>query len=251
MQGNTVKIINETRSHKGGGKRGTVDGFSVASRSRLLRLLNTLVFKNCLFVTLTYRRNEQSKVTSTSHLNTLRYEQEKVFGLHTVVWRKEVQQRGAIHFHLLIFDPSDFMMTDYVPWVSQMWNEIAQQADGDEYHLLYGTKVDKVGRFSDTDRGALISYVCKYASKDMPTANIGRVWGCWRKSICEAERVELDIPTEKFADAWLMMRNAGAREYTNPGCDVSSLFMGKMGLSTDAVFTQTTFEDWLEKFERV
>jgi len=86
-------------------KRSKVSVFSRASRLRLLQKMATIKEKGLksVFVTLTYGQAFPSPREAKRHLDNLmkqlRRKHEKVSGF----WRLEFQQRGAPHFHLLLF----------------------------------------------------------------------------------------------------------------------------------------------------
>lgn len=85
------------------GKRGQITGFSRKSRKRLIEMCARLRDDvEGLFLTLTYRANYQDARGAKKHLDLmlrwLRYHRPGC----TVIWRMEPQDRGAIHFHLLI-----------------------------------------------------------------------------------------------------------------------------------------------------
>lgn len=105
--------------------RREIDGFSAASRKRLLLVLNMIdrAAPLPLFVTLTYPGLEEFGDWETwkSHLDTLlkwlrRYSK----GRGSAIWKLEAQLRGAPHFHLIIFG------VPFLPWqaVACRWAEI-------------------------------------------------------------------------------------------------------------------------------
>jgi hypothetical protein len=87
----------------------------------------------------------------------------------TVLWKIELQRRGAPHYHLIVWG------VPFVPhkWVALAWFEIV--GSNDPKHLVAGVQVKGV----KGDRAA-VYYLCKYIAKAGPGAGaiaLGRVWG--------------------------------------------------------------------------
>ncbi len=86
-----------------------------------------------------------------------------------VYWRLEFQERGAPHFHLLLFglDRVDSA------WLHGVWYGIIGSTD--RYHWRYGTDVRPIREWKQVAR-----YVSKYTAKvdDSPAPDgVGRYWG--------------------------------------------------------------------------
>jgi len=93
------------RTQTGGGQRGKVKGFSRPSRRRLLHLFGRLDSSKvrCVFLTLTFSKMDdatQAKCVFRRFRERLR----RRFPKTSFVWRMERQSRGAIHFHLVLFN---------------------------------------------------------------------------------------------------------------------------------------------------
>jgi hypothetical protein len=94
-----------------GGIRDRVRGFSKASRRNLLRRLASVdrgAFRNfkgrVLFATLTYPHVwPEDPEACKGHLKAFRKRLQRRYGPFAAFWRLGVQQRGAWHFHLLLF----------------------------------------------------------------------------------------------------------------------------------------------------
>ena len=151
--------------------RGKVRGMSRRSRSRLMRRLAEVDRASPwpLFVTLTYPAEypdpERAKRDLRAWLKRLR----RAFPEAGWFWRMEFQERGAPHFHLLIWG------VPWLPyfWVSRTWYEVV--GSGDERHLRAGTRVEKVWSW-----GGVVVYCSKYIAKvdeNVPDGWTGRVWG--------------------------------------------------------------------------
>ena len=118
----------------GGGKRGLVSGFSSQSRRRLLQLIGKVKRVSSLpyFLTLTYHNNFPDPRRAKLDLLVFKKRLLRAFPGLGVIWKLEPQQRGAPHFHLLIWNAE---YVDVFPWVVENWNSIA--APGDELHKLF------------------------------------------------------------------------------------------------------------------
>jgi len=89
------------------GRRGQISEFTNPARLRMMRMVARLDLDiKGLFVTLTYREDMTDHVEAKRHLDyTLRWIKRRLAG-SAVLWRMEYQDRGAIHFHLVIFGAS-------------------------------------------------------------------------------------------------------------------------------------------------
>jgi hypothetical protein len=136
---------------RGGGIRDRVRGFSRESRRNLLRRLASInrrafnAFKGrMIFVTLTYPgQYPQDPVVCKNHLKALRRRLQREFGIFAAFWRLGIQQRGAWHFHLLLFvGPSIGSVGELRHFISSSWYEVAGKVS--EGHLRTGTRVEAV-----------------------------------------------------------------------------------------------------------
>ena len=110
----------------------------------------------------------------------------------SVIWRLEFQERGAPHFHLLVFG------VEFIParWVSRTWAEVV--GSGDPRHERAGTRVERVRSW----RGVM-RYASKYLAKPQegPTGWTGRVWGVYgRANLPLATFVAVRLTLDQFAD---------------------------------------------------
>lgn len=162
--------------HPQRGRRGLTDGLSRQSRARLLRLVNSIDMdrhrRRPLFLTLTYPENwPASPLIAKRHLRAL-WERmrrgwmqsdragrgERVNVRHAAaIWRLEEQDRGAPHFHLIIFNMR------YIDrhWISRAWYEVV--GSGDDEHLRAGTSIEYPDYWEKAG-----SYVAKYIAKPAP-----------------------------------------------------------------------------------
>lgn len=183
----------------GGGQRGKVKGFSKQSRRRLMQLI-ACVRKTAelpCFVTLTYPDRFPSVERAKRDLKVFLQRLDRKFDQVGYIWKLEPQQRGAPHFHLLVWGVT---AVDLFSWTARTWFEIA--GDGDPNHfkfhagMLKESKpcVQKVRSF----RGVW-SYASKYLGKTFEVAEwgstwTGRFWGVGkRENIPFGEKRQLEV----------------------------------------------------------
>jgi len=140
----------------GGGVRGSISGFSPASRTRLNRLLNRIeasAWKRCKFVTLTYHKNQRDHAEAKYHLKRFTQQLRRYHPDHAGVWKLEYQDRGSIHFHVLTFGR-------YIHHkeIAHSWNRIAEP--GNHKHRDAGTQIVPVHQARNA-----VAYVAKYCGK--------------------------------------------------------------------------------------
>ena len=184
----TTKNQLNVPTHRGGGTRDKVRGFSRASRRNLFRRLasiNRRVFRafkgRMIFVTLTYPREyPQEPIVCKRHLKALRKRLQREYGSFASFWRLGIQQRGAWHFHLLLFVGSSFgPVSELRRFISSSWHEVTGKVS--EGHLRTGTRVEVVNRWKQ-----VTSYVERYMAKpeEFPVGlQTGRIWGIWNPKL--------------------------------------------------------------------
>jgi hypothetical protein len=163
----TIKNRLRPRKHLGGGTRDKVRGFSRASRRNLLLRLASInrrafrAFKGrMIFVTLTYPGEyPQNPARCKGHLKALHKRLQREFGTLAAFWRLGIQQRGAWHFHLLLFvGPSSGTIDELRRFISSSWYEVTGKVS--EGHLRAGTRVEAVKKWKQAT-----SYVERYMGK--------------------------------------------------------------------------------------
>lgn len=207
------------------GIRGKCSGFTSKAASRLMALCNMLNRQALpVFVTLTYPREFPNPRESKKHLNTFfvwlrRYNPEA-----SAIWKLEPQQRGAAHYHLMVFG------CGFLPWymIQLRWAEICggftlnlwqgmrhwfpeeargrleDEADNalsrgvitedQKNHLLAGTRVEVI-----RSRNGIMAYTSKlYMGKPVAGGpewdDAGRYWGIiGRAKLPLSERVHFDV----------------------------------------------------------
>ena len=168
--------------------RGPVRGFSRASRRNLLRRqasINRSAFRaskaRIILVTLTYPHEyPKDPEVCKNHLKALRKRLQREYGSFTAFWRLGIQQRGAWHFHLLLFvGPSIGPLGELRRFISSSWYEVTGKVS--EGHLLAGTRVETVRKWREAT-----SYVERYMAKpeEFPEGlQTGRIWGVWNPKL--------------------------------------------------------------------
>jgi len=178
---------------RGGGVRGKVTGFSKKSRHRLIIFMSRLRTKGAraTFITLTFSgipTQKEAQDALKRFLMRIRRHYANVSG----IWRMEVQERGARHFHLLLFG---------LPFIPQKQIQLVWERCTKEARSIVDVRLA-----SGTRR--ILSYISKYISKPTKEADLtsledvpyqhatadppsGRCWG-WinKKALPMGERLE-------------------------------------------------------------
>lgn len=187
-------------------RAGDIAAFSKASRIRLIKLFARLKTKHQtrkVFLTLTFASiptPEEAKAALKRFLERIRHHLPKVTG----VWRMELQDRGSIHFHLILFG---------LPFIPQKrLQEVWTECTGEERSIAHITRIR-------TMKGVK-SYVSKYlaksdqakpdASLDCPPypqtqdeQNYGRWWGYHNKPLLPFDiRLRVVVPDDDLQGYW-------------------------------------------------
>lgn len=146
-----MKVRRDDRSNNGGGGlRGKVQGFSKASRRRMIHLFVRLKAHGirATFLTVTFSckyENRYEKIVLNRFFQILRRKYPKVSG----VWRMEFQGTGRVHFHLLLF---------HLPYIKQSKIQRAWERCTGEGMSICDVRLVRGHR-------AIVAYICKYVSK--------------------------------------------------------------------------------------
>lgn len=229
----------------GGGLRDTVQGFSRASRKRLIEFMakvrNT---ESMMFLTMTY--DDAAWIAKTDDhqrdIEAFRKRFERQFPTWKALWRVELKERksgdliGQVvpHFHMLIWtdkirseNSMDALSNSFLGWGAIAWQEITNSHD--DNHLQYGFHCTPV-----RNRKHAYKYVSKYIAKeDMDNYEIGRRWGRIGKFDCtvgEEFRLDRDeyVQFRRLVKKWLNNKNKSfakkfARQSPEKGCAVFGL----------------------------
>lgn len=194
---------------KGGGRRNAIKGFSKASRYRLMCMIAKVNRGAALpcFVTLTYPAKFPDVERAKRDLKVFLQRLARMYPVAGWIWKLEPQERGAPHYHLLIWGVS---VMELLLWVVKNWFDIA--GDGDQMHYLFHMGllkdskpcVEQVRSFH-----GVWFYASKYLGKTFEVAEwgkkwTGRFWGVGKvENIPFGSIVELQISMTK---AFEMMR---------------------------------------------
>jgi len=212
----TVLVARDNRrltllKHRAAAKRGTVRFFSKASRRRLIEAMARLDVAHIrtVFLTLTFSAiptPHEAKRAFKAFSMRLR----RKFPEASAFWRMEFQERGAIHFHLLVFG---------MPYWSQKQIQYAWECCTGEYRSIVHVKLLRGGK-----RQAM-AYVSKYIAKNSPVptsldnaayphaegsgeSDTGRFWGWLNRSGLPyaVQRMVVVDDDELLKALWLEMR---------------------------------------------
>lgn len=176
-------------------KRGDVQQFSARSRSRMIQSIAQIdareLADRSFFITLTYPRNWRHDAPSWKRdLEVWGKRVTRKYPNAFVYWKLEFQQRGAPHFHLLLFGPN--RLDAY--WFHQQWYEIIGSTD--KYHWRYGTDVKPLLGWKQVSR-----YCSKYCAKvdeNIASGSPGRFWGVKNRAARPANVVEVAITEDEL-----------------------------------------------------
>ena len=196
----------------GGGKRGKIAGFSVQSRRRLMETIacvrRDVELPN--FVTLTYPANFPTVEKAKRDLKVFLQRLNRKFPQAGYIWKLEPQERGAPHFHMLVWG---VYTNDLFFWVVEAWHEIAGDGDPNHYKFHLGALRDSKPCVQQVRswRGVW-AYAAKYLGKTFEVAQwgstwTGRFWGVGnRANIPFGERVVIEITEKEVVQTMRLQR---------------------------------------------
>lgn len=121
------------------------------------------------------------------------------------IWRLELQERGAPHYHLILFNVPWL----HIPWLDTAWAGVV--ASGDEKHERAGTRIEWPKKWKGT-----VNYVAKYVAKQAAAPAlrgwsvdvhgtaapieepIGRHWGVMGRRFLPESVAAIEIDAETF-----------------------------------------------------
>jgi hypothetical protein len=180
-----------TRSHprRGGGRRGRVTGFSAQSRRRFIRKLASIDEKayrpnQVLFISITYHRTwPEDPAVQYGQLKRWHRRVERRYGPIPLFWKKELQRRGAPHYHLVVFLPAELAterrIGEFVDFATESWIDVvAGPSDCRELMARHALRCTRKGSWR-----SLITYASKRMSNTDEAGDgrsTGRIWGSLR-----------------------------------------------------------------------
>lgn len=158
-------------------ERGQIRGFSLKSRSRLMKMLAKLNKRYIpLFVTLTYHEKYPDMEGAKQHLRALYKRLARAYKTVGMVWKSEYQMRGVPHFHLLVWGVELEYLQKFIPGA---WVDIVDP--GNETMLAFHE-----GRLGNEHCVQVVrswhgvkSYAAKYMSKVVEFAEGEKTGRCW------------------------------------------------------------------------
>lgn len=164
-QGQVFQLKKCGDPQKGGGRRGRVLGYSADSRKRLMEKMGRIDRdKLPLFVTVTYPAEFPCPRRAKRDFVAFRKRLMRRFPRLSLIWRMELQKRGAPHFHFLVWGVALLPIAD----VRALWAAVI----GYEGEVKLQVKVERIRSW----RG-LLSYVSKYIAKVDDKGEAGQAGG--------------------------------------------------------------------------
>lgn len=207
--------------------RGSISAFSRKSRKRLLEMCARLDLaqivreKPVIFITLTYAAQFPSTEVSKQHLRAFLERIRRFAPDASGIWRLEYQERGAPHYHLILFN---------LPFLSKreltaMWGEIVGLEWWDTSRLLPRPPMTRIESIKQPRKA--MAYVSKYVAKhedsssdsgfnDVPYLHAGRWWGIFNKEKLQfAELVEIviDAPISSMEQVLFQFKRLMAKKW--------------------------------------
>ena len=179
LGGSLAQVKTGLGGGSGGAPRGSVVGFSSASRRRLMQIIASLERgERPVFVTMTYPDIFPKELGKWKRdIDVFGKRLARRYPSAGFIWRIEFKERKtgaskgeiAPHFHLLVYGAG---YRDLLGWVPKIWWTVV--GSGNEDHMKAGTRVELVHSW-----GGIMRYVGKYIAKeeDYPENWQGRVWG--------------------------------------------------------------------------
>jgi len=241
-----ASLIRTTKNRKmdsvGGGKRSKIQGFSINSRRRLLETIAT-VKKGAdlpLFVTLTYPDQFPSVERAKRDLKVFIQRLNRKFPQVGAIWKLEPQERGAPHYHLLVWGSK---LHDLLPFVVNNWYEIAGNGDKNHYLFHAGILMGSQQNMSKVRswRGVW-AYAAKYLGKTFQVAEWGKTWTgrFWgvisRENIPVGEQKTIEVTYQKvctimrYQRRFMNMRKSRDYNSLKTFCDADQWINKLLGL---------------------
>jgi len=167
--------------------RGTISEFSDKSRRRLLRELHTRkrdAESYTMALTLPGDFSHLPAETVISHFRTLQRRFSRTWSKRGVSldWKRELQERMALHYHLMLYGLEDPATREEVrAWLVLQWNALCcsgMEEKAREHHRWFHAREENFQLVRDM-AGSFAKYLGK--AEDASGALPGRWWGSWNK----------------------------------------------------------------------
>ena len=183
------------------GKRGKVSTFSNKSRRNLSRTLGTMIRAEESYTMALTLPGDLGGIEPVFALECFaklsrRFTANPAFATVSAFWKRELQNRGAVHWHLLVYGVSDPFLREKVRgWLVTQWNGLICERSPEtarEHHRWWHARAENFAAVKD-----MANYFAKYIGKDPDVTGAlpGRWWGSWnKKKLPVAECRESDQP---------------------------------------------------------
>jgi hypothetical protein len=169
-------------------RRGVISEFSYQSARTLTRKLNaidqrTVAANRVGFLTLTYPFFFVAPHAAKVHLKAFLRKMQREIGRVPLFWKMEPQQRGAPHFHLMLFAHNPEQLRQLAAWSAHAWHQIAGHDDPRHLAWHLGELGNKPCLEPIRTWNGAKSYSAKYLGKVVAGQNSdewehpGRWWG--------------------------------------------------------------------------
>jgi hypothetical protein len=150
------------------------------------------------FVTLTYPREYPTAAATKPQLDQLLKRFEREWGHRWLIWKLEPQpNRGAPHYHLLVYMGAGFDAAVLCTWVAKAWHEIAGQGNPHHLKVHLGQLGNRPCVEQVRDWNGVGLYTAKYMGKisagDEDWRHPGRYWGQRRKELAPITMITQDV----------------------------------------------------------
>ncbi len=177
-------------------KRGQVTEFTHKSRTRFKRRLATMRRSEIAFtMALTLPGGDISGITHEFVMQAFKILKGRLaaatqFCTVSAFWKRELQQRGVLHYHLILYGLAcPALRSAFQSWAVYQWNELMCRGltdDQKEKHRWWHARAENMEEVRSTD------YFVKYVGKtDEQGGLTGRWWGEVNKKALPVSRVEV------------------------------------------------------------
>lgn len=225
------------------GKKRAIAGYSSGSQTRFMQFLMSLDLRPYLadepnrprgrgfFVTLTYHHPVENDLSRT-HFHTLcngmvgrQRDGEENTEVRWIVWKKEPQARGVIHYHLLIGYDTSQEKNAVQEWVQRRWDKVVESHNRVQVMVAYASGSGSGG---GKNTNPLIFYFRKGFEPEKPdeqppeeadsmgdadkgkSNGIGRMWGkCGQLPKKQPLRIRLESEEERAGIFAWIRKNGG------------------------------------------